>query len=73
MTRAVRTDIRELVRCAIEKFESLSPEEQAAHRREQAISFVYGNLSMTRGWRGTKEDVARSYDDLHSRELKRPK
>jgi hypothetical protein len=43
------TDIKELAARAIAAFDALSPEEQRAHRREQRISWVFGDhcLRMT--------------------------
>jgi hypothetical protein len=52
----------ELLREANERFNALSPLEQAAHRREQAISFVYGQLKLD-GVEITKEEIARIYDE----------
>jgi hypothetical protein len=47
-------------------FEMLSPEEKTAHRREQYISFVYGQLRLS-GRDITKEQVAAVYDDMLAR------
>lgn len=41
------TELKELVKKATEAFNALSPEEQRAHRREQAISFAYGQVVMS--------------------------
>lgn len=38
----------ELVRRAIEAFNALTPEQQRAHRREQAISWAKGQVLMSR-------------------------
>jgi hypothetical protein len=35
-----------LVKKAMAAFDALSPEEQHAHRREQAISWVYGEMKL---------------------------
>jgi hypothetical protein len=37
-----------LVKKAMEAFKALSPEEQQAHRREQAISWAYGEMCLSR-------------------------
>lgn len=47
-----------LVRHAMARFKALSPEEQAAHRREQAISWVYGEMGLAGHTDITKEEVA---------------
>jgi hypothetical protein len=61
--------LRELLVRARERFEALSPEEQAAHRREQRISWVYGNLACMRGGpKLTREQVAEMVD-RHDREI----
>jgi hypothetical protein len=47
-------------------FDALTPEEQAAHRREQAIDFAYGNVTCDgHGGALTREDFARIYDEMH--------
>jgi hypothetical protein len=47
-----------LIRHAMAKFKALSPEEQAAHRREQAISWVYGEMGLAGHTEVTKEEIA---------------
>lgn len=59
-------DFAKLVAEAFQRFEALTPEQKRAHLREQAISFAYGNLALTKNWKGTREDVARAYDELHN-------
>jgi uncharacterized protein (DUF1810 family) len=45
------------------RFYELTPAERAAHRREQAISFVWGQLaSMKEGPKLTREQIAELYD-----------
>lgn len=51
-----------LVRASIEAFARLSPEEKRAHRRAQAISFVYGNLAIEND-NITREMVEKAYDE----------
>lgn len=41
-----------LVKRAMEIFNNLTPEEQAAHRREQAISWALGQVQMSRYEKG---------------------
>lgn len=57
-----------LVKHAIAAFNALSPEEQKAHRREQAISWAYGQLTCT-GRRPyiTREMVEQEYDKRHAK------
>lgn len=44
-------------------FASMTPEEQKAARREQAISFVWGQLACMRGGeRLTRDQIAELYD-----------
>ena len=57
-------EIMRLVKEAQARFDALSPEEQRAHRREQAISFVYGNL-MDCAPHITREEVSAAYDRSH--------
>lgn len=55
-----------LVKEAMEAFNSLSPQEQAKHRREQAISWAYGNLLCKYGEGAggvTEEQIAKMYDE----------
>jgi hypothetical protein len=47
-----------LIRHAMAKFKALSPEDQAAHRREQAISWVYGEMGLAGHTEITKEEIA---------------
>lgn len=56
-------DISQLVKKAMAAFNKLSPEEQAAHRREQKISFVYGQLMLS-GREVSKEEIARVHDEM---------
>lgn len=41
-----RSELDDLIRKSIEHFNSLSPEEQAAHRKAQAESWVRGEMAM---------------------------
>ncbi len=45
------------------KFDALSPEEKIAYRREQAISFAYGNVSLSNP-DVTREMVEEAFDRL---------
>ncbi len=54
-------DLQAAIDEAVARFESLTREEQADHRREQRISFVFGNL-LSSGADVTKEEVARMVD-----------
>lgn len=54
--------LAEKLKASVEAFERLSPQEQKAHRRAQAISFVYGNLAIENE-HITREMVERAYDD----------
>lgn len=58
-----------LAREATRKFETLTPEQQAAIRREQAIDWAYGQLMATTRHRDgvTREMVAEAYDKLRGR------
>lgn len=48
---------------ANEAFAAMTPEEQARARREQAISFTYGQLACMRGGeRLTRAQIAELYD-----------
>lgn len=61
-----------LVKEAMQAFNSLSPQEQAAHRRDQAISWAYGNLLCKYGEGAggvTEEQIAKMYDEKNG-ELK---
>jgi hypothetical protein len=42
-------ELNDLIKRAVAWFDSLAPEEQAAHRREQAQSWVRGELALD-GW-----------------------
>lgn len=55
-----------LVKQAMEAFNALTSEEQAAHWREQRISWAYGNLTCT-GRREyiTREMVEKEHDRLY--------
>ncbi len=61
-TCPIDPDLAALMKRANEAFERLSPEEKRAHRRAQAISFVYGNLAMENA-RITREMVEKAYDE----------
>jgi hypothetical protein len=57
------SDLKDLVRRATMAFDTLTPEQQAAYRREQAIDWAYGQLMASTHHRGvTREQVARVYD-----------
>lgn len=62
-----RPDLQALIKRAIEEFEKLSPEEKRAHRRAQAISWVYGNINLDRDEAGDpeipREEIERIYDE----------
>ncbi len=52
------------------RFDELTPEQQSAHRREQRISWVYGQLGcMRKGPQLTREQVAELIDK-HDQEAK---
>ena len=59
------TKLRQLIDDALGKYNALTPEEKLAHRREQAISWVYGEANM-RAPEGkellSRDDVARIVD-----------
>lgn len=59
-----RTELMKLMHLAQAAFEALSPEEQKVYRREQAISFVYGNLAIDNE-NITREMVEKAYDEAH--------
>jgi hypothetical protein len=63
LSRGISVD-PELVRL-LEEAKKLPPM-SAAERREQAISFAYGNVSLHNP-SITKEMVAKAYDELHPR------
>ncbi len=54
-----------LLREARGRFEALSPEEQRAHRREQRISWVMGQLRLS-GREITRADAERAVDAVDS-------
>jgi DNA-binding MurR/RpiR family transcriptional regulator len=58
-------DFEELVRESIERFNSLSPEEQNEHRRQQYISWARGEMGM-RGQQVDEEELARAVDNLQA-------
>lgn len=58
-----RPELLAALKAAIEAFEKLSPEEQRALRREQRISFVYGNCSLDND-RITREMVEQAVDRM---------
>jgi hypothetical protein len=58
-------DFEELVRESIERFNSLSPEEQNEHRRQQYISWVRGEMGM-RGQQIDEEELGRTVDRLQA-------
>lgn len=55
-----------LAREAVARFEALPPETRAAHRREQAIDFAFGQLKATtrHGAGVTRERIAEIYDRM---------
>jgi hypothetical protein len=57
-----RDDLQALIRRSIEAFNALPPEEQRKHRREQRISWVYGNLSIDNP-RITREMVEKAVEE----------
>ena len=72
--------LNELFREAMDRFNALSPEEKAAHRREQAISWVYGEMLLTRFERGEpelsneeKEKLQQDVADIYDRREKEKK
>ncbi len=59
-------ELQALVDRARAAFDALTPEQQRAHRREQAISFAWGNCAMMReGPKLTKEQVGALYDEMN--------
>lgn len=40
------TEYRQLLEQAVEAFNKLTPAQKAAHRKEQAISFAYGQVDL---------------------------
>lgn len=63
MALSNKTELNELVKRAMAAFNALSPEEKQSHRREQAISFAFGQAAMSYYERGhpemTKEEEER--------------
>ncbi len=60
-------DIEALLAQANEAFAAMTPEEQARARREQHISFAWGNLALTRhGPRVSREEIGRTYDQMQA-------
>lgn len=56
-------DYTELLKQANEAFAALTPEEQQRARREQAISFTWGNLALMQGGpKLTREEIGELYD-----------
>lgn len=52
-----------LVKKAMAAFDALSPEEQRAHRREQAVSWVFGEMKLeNEDSPVTREEIADLYD-----------
>lgn len=75
-------DLKELMRKAKEAFDQLTPEEKAAHRREQAISWAFGQVALSRFEKGKpdftaeeeqklKQHIADEYDKRESGEERR--
>ncbi len=60
-------NLKQLIKLATEAFDKLTPEEQKAYRREQAISFAYGQLACMKGgtYKVSKERIAEIYDSMH--------
>lgn len=68
------TKLNELFKEAMDRFNALSPEEKAKHRRDQAISWVYGEMLLTRFERGEeelsneeKEKLLKQVEDIYDR------
>lgn len=60
-------DLEALLARANEAFASMTPEEQARARREQHISFAWGNLALMRqGPRVTREELGQMYDQMQA-------
>lgn len=81
-TRTIKTalsdnpELNELMKKAKAAFDALTPEQKRAHRREQAISWVFGEMMLARYERGqamlTKEEqeeakkrIGDLYDEKH--------
>ncbi len=47
LSKHPRPELDELLRKAVEAFNSLSPKEKKEHLRLQRISWVYGNLALS--------------------------
>ncbi len=56
-------DLEHLARLALEAFALLSPEEQKKHRRDQAVSWVFGEMGLA--GRDFTKDQAEAAVDLH--------
>jgi hypothetical protein len=56
------SELNALLKASVEAFDRLSPEAKKAHRRAQAISFVYGNLAIENP-NITREMVEKAYDE----------
>lgn len=52
-------------RAAAAAFASMTPEDQIAMHREQAIDFVYGNLAASSNHQVSRELVGKIYDEMH--------
>jgi len=59
-------ELKELMRKARAAYEQLSPEEKRAMRREQRISWVYGQMGLS-GRKITREEAARIVDEYDNR------
>jgi hypothetical protein len=57
-----RPDLDALLTASVEAFARMTPTEQRAMRRAQAISFAYGNLAIEND-RITREMVEKAYDE----------
>lgn len=57
------TELDALVKEAIKRFDALTPEQQAAHRRAQRKSWVIGNMLLDHP-EMTREYAERIYDSL---------
>lgn len=79
-TKRIKTELssnpklNELVAKAMKAFNALSDEEKAAHRREQAISYVYGEALLTQFESGQpepsdeeKQALRKSIEEMYDR------